>query len=156
MATSLVLLGKSGFWATDTSLRIWLALMVDEIGRERERPLWLDNIAKEWQKQAASPLLGGVDPALDDVITDTTLGELDRVCQRALERLGNEIRDGNRRIALKDLGMESPGVGHEVSCPSEVVRSVGEAVLALLRNQLKTGLHEIPFIPSRDNPAWKE
>jgi hypothetical protein len=58
------------FEANDTALEVWLALLVDEIEASADSPEWLRKAAEDWNVITTAHFGYGVDPDLDDVVTD--------------------------------------------------------------------------------------
>lgn len=153
MATSLVLLGNDGFWATDASLRVWLAYAASEIERDTSLPKWLREIGPRWRAQAESGAMGGVEPDLDALVTDISRPALAGVCRRALDRIRSEIDVGTEYLTGPTVVEDASRGVLSGGCLAEFVYEVGSAFLALIEGRLKTGLQRIPFVPRRGAPA---
>ena len=103
-----------GFEADDSTLEVWLALLVDEINRTQDAPQWLRDLREEWEIRATAKFGFGVMPGLDDVVTDDSrrLAIL-ALATRALERLkglGDPIPQGTLN-AIRDWGEGSNYLG---------------------------------------------
>ncbi len=147
MPTSLVLLKENGFWATDRSLKVWLGYLVVEIRRLADCPPWLEEIAGNWYVEALSGPAGGVEPGLDNIVTDERRPVLERICRRALQRLRREMRAGTDLVSHRHAGLEISDPQEDVVARTYFAYAVGGAFLALVRGEMHAEIPYCPFIP---------
>src|SRR5260370_1314764 len=135
-----------GFWARDSSLEVWLYLLVREVGKMTDPPDWLRLAREDWHLKATVGFLGWICANLDEHITSTDRDE-------ATVRLSND--------ALAWLHQQGPLMSAELlnsfQCGGEgayftrdvetdnFIR-VGEAFVQLLEGKLKTDAATSPVL----------
>jgi hypothetical protein len=107
MSSTTVAFRGHEFEANDTALEVLLALLVDEIEASADSPEWLRKAAEEWNVAATAHFGYGVDPDLDDIITDDSQREAvlakARQALKRLQALGPSI-SARTLNALRDWG----------------------------------------------------
>jgi hypothetical protein len=88
MSSTTVVFRGHEFEANDVALEVWLALLADEVEAGADSPEWLRKAAEEWNVAATGHFGYGVDPDLDDIVTDDARREVVLAkARRALGRL---------------------------------------------------------------------
>jgi hypothetical protein len=86
-STSIEFRGRE-FEANDSTMEVWLALLVDEIRAMPDAPDWLRHISEEWTIMGTSHFGFGVDPNLDELISDDERRDVVlTIARRAMARL---------------------------------------------------------------------
>jgi hypothetical protein len=136
VGSSFTSLGDHGFWASDSTLELWLVLLADEARRLDEPPAWLVEAARDWATQATIGMTGSLCAGLDGLATSPERTDLlVAIGERALASL--EARGDPLSMEwLNSLGLGGPGAVFTGDPPLERFVVVGEHFLKLLRGEL--------------------
>jgi hypothetical protein len=150
MGSTFVEFRDRGFEASDSTLEIWLLLLVDAIDELPNYPDWLKEVREEWYVQATESFGAGVMPGLDAVVTDSDrLEMIIDLCSKAMKRMHgygptiskdvlNGIRKNEGTIFTEDV-------------PTELFERVGDYFTRLLRGVLKPEECDARFPPRPRN-----
>lgn len=137
MGSSYVVFNGLGFWANDTSLQVWLRLMIDEARRRAvcDQP-WLADAAELWGVQLHM-VSGCISPSLDEIATDHERKDV-------LLALANSVRraltaEGLFLSAKQLNAMELPGVRWTGPAPAAEFLAVGQCFEDLIRGVRSEG-----------------
>lgn len=148
MGSSFIVKGEKGFWARDTELQFLLKLAVNKMVQNPTPDPELNGLRQIWQSVASEPPSGALDLQLDELITDAS--HRDKVVQVIGAALGDLALRGDM-IKKEELSV-SFGEPFRGDLPTSHVKSVGEALVALLRDEPRSIL---PQIVSRHDPNWR-
>jgi hypothetical protein len=111
MGSSTIKLAGRGFEANDSTLEIWLALLIDEIDERADAPGWLRETREAWEVMATQHFGFGVVLGLDEIASDAQRRDLLLgVAHAALARL----RSFGPSIPVATLnGLRDWGHGYE-------------------------------------------
>lgn len=136
-----------GFWATDSTLEVWLYLLAREAGKMIDQPDWLRSAQKDWHIKATVGFMGWICANLYEHITST-----DRV--ETTIRLSNDVLEWLRKqgplMSAEVLNtFQTGGKGSYFTRDAETDHfiRVGEAFVQLLEGKLKTDVKTSPVLP---------
>lgn len=135
---------EKGFWVKDGRLEIWLYLLVQEINKLHEVPLWLAQLRENWEFQTTGTCRGFMTASLDEfAVDDQRRRMLLELSERALRRLD----EYGECITVEQLRATKVGGGTYMGdLPVEDFKRVGRAFIKLLRGELDTDVSTSPVL----------
>jgi hypothetical protein len=136
MSSSYVEFRGQGFEADDSTLEVWLLLLVKEIELSDPIPSWLQDVHDEWLEQATAGFGFGISPGLDRFITnEERVSTVLKLCEGAMARLSRY----GEKVPQVELNAMHTGDGAVFTrdVPTEMFLNVGRYFVKLLQGTLR-------------------
>lgn len=135
MGSSFIEFNNYGFWAKDSSIEVWLYLLVIEIDKIEDLPDWLKKTREQWLIDATAGFIGCISPNLDKYLTN-----YDKVLL-VIKLSGDVLKWLSQQKSLSYKYLNSLGVGGiwwTRDIKAEVFIQIGRKFIELLKGELNT------------------
>jgi len=145
MSSTFVRFRGKGFEANDSTLEIWLLLLVHEIDSWGVTSNWLKRTRDEWFLQATGDFGFGVMPGLDAVVANEEQRE---VIVELASRVLSRLRCYGETISVAELNQIRGDESFTEPVPTILIMNLGEYFVKLLRGELEPQENDARF-PNR-------
>ncbi len=147
MGTSFTAFQGRGFWASDSSLEVWLYLLASEINSMLDVPDWLAQAQDEWLMMAQVGLVGSIHADLDGLLT--TPQKKEQVIKLAQQTITSLEAHGPLLSQERLNAMNTGGSGSYFTrdVETDLFLQIGKAFVSLLKGELSTDSSTSPTLP---------